>query len=269
MIELPLAVSGATAVDVARACSRVACESIRAHFGKATVGVKGNRNIVTEADVATERAVMAILRAEYPDHAILAEETASGSWSDGWMWVCDPIDGTKNFAQGIPHFAFSLALCFGGDPVLGLTSHPLLDWEFLAVADQGTTYNGERVHGSGRTELRECVVAIDLGFDGERGQQQLALAAGLWADVQGIRTSGSAALGFAYVAAGLWDVYVHAQLSPWDSAAGLVLAREAGCIATSFAGAHATLRDEGVVVGMPGPQASVVARRARIVKAGG
>ncbi len=268
MTALPAGSSGASAVAVARACAAAACAEIRARFGAASVGSKGNRNIVTEADFAAERAAMAVLAREFPAHAILAEETASAGWSDGWMWVCDPIDGTKNFAQGIPHFAFSLALCHGGEPQLGLTVHPLLEWEFLAVAGQGCTFNGERVYGSGRTALGECVVAIDLGFDSARGQRQLALAADLWSRVQGVRVSGSAALGFAYVAAGLWDVYAHAQLSPWDSAAGLLLVREAGGVATTYQGQPAGLRDEAVLAGMRGPQAEMLERLGQLAVGG-
>jgi fructose-1,6-bisphosphatase/inositol monophosphatase family enzyme len=259
MTELPASASGVDAVAVARACAAASCEVIRAHFRNVSIGVKGNRNIVTEADVASERATIAVLAREFPGHAILAEETASEVSAGGWMWVCDPIDGTKNFAQGIPHFAYSLALCHDGEPMLGLTVHPLLGWEFLAVTGRGCTYDGTRCAVSGRPAIGESVIAIDLGFDTARGARQLELATRAWAGgAQSIRVSGSAALGFAYVAAGIWDGYVHAQLSPWDIAAGIVLVREAGGLVTGTRGERASLGTEGAIAGTPAVHAEVL-----------
>ena len=243
---------------VARACGALADQIIRAAFAEARdVSIKGNRNIVTETDVAVERAVKALLLQEFPAHALLAEETAADERSEGWLWVCDPVDGTKNFAQGIPHFAFSLALCHAGVPQLGVITHPLLGWEFRAERGSGCRLNDHPVRVSNRTSLAESIVAIDLGFEDERGHAQLELSHTLWTQVQGIRTSGSAALGFAYVAAGKWDAYVHPKLSPWDSAAGLLLVSEAGGLATDTAGSPAGIWSEWVVAGTPAVQAEL------------
>ena len=253
-MELPVGSSGHDAVTVARACAERAVEQIRTSFGKVTVTAKGDKNVVTEADVAVERLVTAILRKEFPSHVVLSEEEASGSWSDEWMWVCDPIDGTKNFSQGIPHFGFSLALCHGGQPTLGLTVHPLLGWEVLAVAGQGCTFNGAPARVSARQSIRESVLSFDLGYDGSAGAEQLALASSIWPNVQSVRITGSATLGFAYVAAGLWDAYIHADLSPWDVAAGLVLVSEAGGIVTAADGATANLHTRRAVAGTPAVQ---------------
>jgi myo-inositol-1(or 4)-monophosphatase len=258
-MELPSAASGASALDIARDAAALAQEIIREHFRRATVTAKGNRNVVTEADVAVERAVTALLQREFPGHAILAEEEGTGGWSDGWMWVCDPIDGTKNFSQGIPHFAFSLALCHGGKPVLGLTTHPLLGWEFAAWKDGGCWFNGTLTSVSTKGKLSDAVFAIDLGYDNAAGLAQLDLVRASWPAPQSVRVSGSAALGFAYVAAGLWDVYVHGDLNAWDVAAGIVLVEEAGGVITRRDGGPVSLQSRTAIAGTPGVHRDVTA----------
>ena len=263
---LPVARDGRTAVQVARECAAAADAIVRASFGKVTAKQKGEavRDLVTETDGAVERAVMAILRAAYPEHAILAEESATAAWSDGWMWVCDPIDGTRNFSQGIPHFAFSLALCKGGEPVLGIITQPLVGWEWLATKGGGCSFNGEPCSASAKQALAGCVVGADLGYDQAGGSAQLVLAQAVWPEVTSLRISGSAALGFAYVASGQWDVYVHRQLNPWDSAAGLLLVREAGGLVTEFSGgAKASIRSAEVVAAAPGVSGLFFALAAR------
>lgn len=253
-MDLPVGTSGADALAVARACASAAGDCIRGAFRdvQATSKGGGTRNVVTAADLAAEAAVQAILAQEFPDHALLAEETATEGWADGWMWVCDPIDGTKNYSRGIPHFAFSLALCRDGEPVLGLTSHPLLGWEVAAVAGRGCTLNGVPARVSGVGDLQRAVAAIDLGVDAGRGELQLALAGRLWPRIEAIRVAGSAALGFAYVAIGAWDLYVHTTLSPWDVAAGILLVREAGGVVSDAGGGPLTLRSTGAVAATPG-----------------
>ncbi len=251
-MNLPTGASGATAVDVATLCAEAANAVIRRGYGNASLaGTKGRGNIVTETDFAAEQAVMAILREEFPEHAILSEETANETRSDGWMWVVDPLDGTKNFSQAIPHFAFNLALCLASDPVLGLTTHPLLNDTFLALRGEGCTLNGRPISVSDKVTIGDSVVALDLGYNAERAARQLALGAHLWPGMQGLKISGSAALGFAYVAAAKWDIYVHSDLQPWDVAAGLALVREAGGVVFDRAGSQATIFSRETVATNP------------------
>ncbi len=264
---LPTSADRRTAVEVARACATAAEAIIRQNFGRAAAHAKGAsaRDLVTETDGAVERAIVAVLRGAFPEHAILAEESATDVWSDGWMWVCDPIDGTRNFSQGIPHIGFSLALCHGGEPMLGLITHPLLGWEYLATAGNGCTFNGEPCSASAKAALAGCIVGIDLGYDPAGGAEQLALAQWVWPEITSIRTSGSAALGFAFVASGQWDIYVHRELKPWDSAAGLLLVREAGgSVVDQSSLARSTIRSAEVIASAPGVAdvfAALAARR--------
>ncbi|MBK7125425.1 MAG: hypothetical protein IPH65_05810 [Dehalococcoidia bacterium] len=218
-MELPHGTSGESAADVAMRCAESASALIRQGYGQASLaGVKGRGNVVTETDFAAEHIVLSILREEFPGHAILSEESESTTRSDAWMWVVDPLDGTKNFSRAIPHFGFNLALCHAGQPVLGVTTHPLLGDTYFAVKDEGCFCNGRRIAVSDCRTLAEAVVAIDMGYDAERGARQLELAQAVWPGMQSLRISGSAALGFAYVASARWDIYIHSDLQPWDIA---------------------------------------------------
>jgi myo-inositol-1(or 4)-monophosphatase len=221
---------------------------MRDGFGQVSVSAtKGRGNVLTETDLAVEAATLGILRDAFPSHSILSEESAADTRSDGWLWVVDPIDGTKNFSRGIPHFCFSIALCWQGEPVVGLVSHPLLDQEIAAVKGEGCTVNGVPAAVTTSGTVYESVVAIDLGYDDVRAAMQLEVARRLWPGMQSLRVMGSAALGLAYVAAGRWDIFLHADLQPWDLAAGLLLVREAGGVVMDRDGNHATILSPAVV----------------------
>ncbi len=221
-------------------------------FGRVGVAAtKGRGNVLTETDLAVERATSAILAREYPRIPVLSEETAPETRSQEWLWVIDPVDGTKNFSRGIPHFCFTIALCHENEPLVGLTLQPLLNEEFAAVCGQGCTLNGRTVRVSGTADLADSIVAVDMGYDDERGRHQLELALHLWPGMQSLRIPGSAALGIAYVAAGRWDIFVHADLQAWDLAAGLLLVREAGGIATDRDGNRATIFSNGLIAATP------------------
>ncbi len=261
--ELPLADDGRTAVAVAQEAARLAAIRMSEGFGRTGVSrTKSERSVVTEVDEAIEREVTALIRRAFPEHAILAEEDASNTRENGWMWVIDPLDGTKNFSRGIPHFCFSIALCFDSEPVLGLIQQPLLDEQYLAIRGEGLTLNGRSTRVSNAETVAESVISIDLGFDAALGSAQLDIARRTWPEVQGIRTMSSAALGLAYAAVGRWDLYLHASLEPWDSAAGILLVREGGGLVTTPGGEPATIFSPSVVAGTPLVVADFLSRSA-------
>ncbi len=256
---LPSSASGRTPLEVAGLCSEAAGDVIREGFGRTGISAtKGRGNVVTEVDFEAERRTLEILQREYPAHAVLSEETASSTRSEGWLWVCDPLDGTKNFSRGIPHFAFSIALCFASQPVIALTSHPLLRETTSAIAGEGCKFNGTPVTVSQIPSVQDGVIGIDLGYDNDRAGYQLGLAQHLWPGVQAIRAMGSAALGFAFVAAGRWDAYVHSDLQPWDIAAGLLLVREAGGAVSDREGGPATIWTRAAISGNAAVHAELV-----------
>ncbi len=261
MTALPATGDGRTAADAARAAAAAAGEVALPRFKRLTRGdpvekiAKGRGNYVTETDLACEAAALSVLRAAFPDHQFLSEETSAevDGWDSGWVWVLDPIDGTNNFARGIPTFVVNIALCHDGEPVLGLTYQPVTGDEFLAMAGGGLYVNGERTHVSPVAALRDSLMGIGLGYEYDRAKLLLGLLTDLWPGVQMIQNIGSAALGLAYAASGRFDVYAHSFLYPWDMAAGIVQVREAGGVALARDGTDATIYSEGIIAGAPGP----------------
>ncbi len=275
MLKLPVSASGRSAEKVARLCAQEAGRVIMAAFGgRQEVRVKGRGNFVTEADLQAERAVTELLGAEYPDHAVLSEETAQGRvkgqgsgveepltpdpWpltpegqGPGWLWVVDPLDGTHNFSRGIPYFAFNVALCQGEEPLLALTYAPATGEEFFAVKGGGLSVHGQPARASGAGSLKECVLGIDLGYEDRRAARLIDLLAELWPGMQSVRVMGSAALGLAYAACGRYDLFVHHFLYPWDIAAGILQVGEGGGAIVDRDGGPAGIRSEGVVAGAP------------------
>jgi len=258
--ELPLSAGGQTAEQVARACAGEAIRIIMDRYPSRAGGrreetrSKGRGNFVTEADLAVNNALLELLHAEYPDHHVLSEETPGevAGRESGWLWVVDPIDGTHNFSQGIPHFCFTIALCHDGEPVLGLTHAPVTGDEFFATKGGGLFVNGEPAYVSATPSLAESVLGLDLGYDDERAAELIALLARLWPGMQAARVMGSAALGLAFAACGRFDVYVHHFLYPWDSAAGILLVREGGGVVLDREGSPATPYSDSIMAGAPG-----------------
>ena len=277
--DLPLSQSGHTPLEVARRCAQEAARIVMERWGKPQdVRAKGRGNIVTAADLASERAIQAILVAEYPDHSILSEETAGG-WVEGqgsrvrgavtrdpwpltpggsgggWMWVVDPLDGTRNYLSGIPLFCINIALCYDEEPLLGLTYEPVRGEEFRAQQGGGVFLNDRPIHASTKESVMASVLAIDMGYDDARAARALSLVRELWPGMQSVRIIGSAALGLAYAACGRFDLFAHHMLYPWDIAAGILLVREAGGAITDRDGGPVSVRSEGVIAGAPGAHA--------------
>jgi myo-inositol-1(or 4)-monophosphatase len=255
-IALPRARDGRSAEQVARACAGLAGEMQRAAYQQdRPVEVKGRGNVVTETDVRIERAVAGLLADAFPEHALLAEETASGTPLDGWLWIVDPIDGTRNFASGIPGFCFTLALAHDGVPLLGLTLDPLRDELFFAVRGGQLTLNGRAASVSATPTVAQSLIGIDLGYDDALGKKQLAFAHWLFPAVQSVRTPGCCALGLAYAAVGRYDAFSHPWAYPWDRAAGLVLIEAGGGRVTTHDGTAPELQLQTLIAGGAAAQA--------------
>ena len=199
----------------------------------ATVTEKSDRDLVSDVDLAIERAVRARLEVDTPDIGFLGEEEGqTGRPEAEWIWTLDPIDGTSNFAHGIPLCATSLALLHHGHPVLGVIDAPFLGQRYHAVEGYGSYAGTTRLVASKTAELRDAIVAIGDYAVGENADEknQLRLAATLQLAprVHRLRMLGTAALDLAWVADGRLDASVTLSNKPWDTAAGVIIAREAG-----------------------------------------
>jgi len=202
---------------------------------------KGVRDLVTGSVIDVQSLLLARLRAAYPDHAILAEEEASTPPADAEaLWVVDPIDGTLNFAQGIPHFAICVAFRYQGLYQLGVVYDPCADELFHAVRGGGAFLNGQPIVVEQVKEGSEAYEAAVVGTDWparlDRRKEALLLARILNVEVTDLSVMGSPALGLCYVGAGRLHAYVHLDLQLWDVAAASVIVEEAGGVLTNAVG---------------------------------
>ncbi|MEZ6126593.1 MAG: inositol monophosphatase family protein [Planctomycetaceae bacterium] len=195
-------------------------------------------DLVSDADVNAERAVAQVIREHFPDHQILGEEENSGSADAEHLWIVDPLDGTTNFAHGIPHFAVSIAYYHHGTAQTGVVFNPMRNDWYVAERGQGATHNGNAIRVSEQSALNEAL--IGTGFYYDRGLTMEATLASVHRlfkqNIHGIRRFGTASLDLAMVASGKFGAYFEYQLSPWDFAAGRLLVEEAGGRTTSCAG---------------------------------
>ena len=248
MINIPKGKSGETALVVAQRVAKQAGGLILDKFyGVKEISVKGINDVVTDADKASETLMKSMLNAEFPEMGFLGEESGGAEIDDGFVWIVDPIDGTRNYARGIPFFSLVIGLAFKGEILMGITYDPLRDEMFYAERGGGSYLNAERVQVSNKEQLSTCLLGFDLSYTGVTGAQTLDVIGGAWGKVAAARLMGSSALGLAYIASGRYDIYIHPQLSPWDQVAGILLIEEAGGEITDRYGNEITLDSKGVL----------------------
>ncbi|OQX05128.1 MAG: hypothetical protein BWK76_27885 [Desulfobulbaceae bacterium A2] len=193
------------------------------------VTMKGEIDLVTEADLASEAIILEILARRAPGIAVLAEESGRHPGSGERCWIIDPLDGTTNFAHGFPVFAVSIGLLFGKDPSVGVVYCPMQDELFCATRGGGTWCNGRRLSVTATTRLIEALVATGFPYEIRRHLDQvLDWARVLLPLVRDIRRAGAAAVDLAWVSCGRLDAFYEVALKPWDAAAGWLLVEEAG-----------------------------------------
>lgn len=215
-----------------------AAELQRFFNGEFAISSKDGRNdLVTEADHAAERAIFGVIQQTYPDHFILSEETGEVKTTSEFKWIIDPIDGTINFAHGIPICCVSIGLEKKGEMIMGAVLAPLLNEVYVAEKGQGATLNGKKISVSSKDDLlRSCLVT---GFpytylDSPNGPLQVFEK--LIRQGVPVRRLGSAAIDLCWVAAGRFDGFYEHKLQAWDSAAGYLMVQEAGGRVTDFNG---------------------------------
>jgi len=218
-----------------------------------TIELKGGIDLVTDADRASEAALLEFLRARFPGAAVLAEESgASGAGAGGLRFYVDPLDGTTNYAHGVPHFAVNVAVADAAGIAAGATYDPLRDELFTAARGAGAFLGAERLRHSGRGVLEGSLLVTGFPYDvHERYEYPLALFGAFIRRARAVRRFGSAALDLAYVAAGRFDGFWELGLKPWDVAPGILLAREAGADVTDFGGGASMLETGDIVAATP------------------
>lgn len=192
-------------------------------------------DVVTIADKKAEAIILDFIHRHFPSHGIISEE--SGRYHDEreWRWVIDPLDGTTNFAMGLPAFCVSIALEHNKETVLGVVYAPYFGECFWAVKGAGAWFNGNLIRCSNKSEMSKAVVATGMPYDrNDNNDNNLTEICRMALRVRGIRRMGSAAIDLCYTAAGFFDAYWELNLNRWDVAAGQLIAAEAGVIIESI-----------------------------------
>ncbi|MCP2305008.1 myo-inositol-1(or 4)-monophosphatase [Actinokineospora globicatena] len=225
-----------------------------ARAGPLAVHDKGDRDRVTDLDVGIERAVRAYLHEQTPDIGFLGEEEGSIDVGRS-MWILDPIDGTSNLVHGVPFYAVSLALVVDERPVVAVIDLPALHMHYSAVSGAGAYSAHGRMSASTTTSLADSFVSLGdyaVGADAEdKNRDQLAITTRLADRVERIRMFGSAAIDLAWVAEGRTDATVILSNNPWDTAAGILIATEAGALVTDIAGQPHSFQSTTTVASAP------------------
>ncbi len=226
-------------LEVAEEAARAAGAIIARYFRDGVaMRSKDVANLVSDADVEAERAIVAVIKRSYPGHEVLGEETHHGDATAADLWVVDPLDGTNNFAHRIPHFAVSIAYWRGGRPECGVIYNPIREDWYRVVRGAGAFYGSERANVGEQAGLDEVLVGV--GFYYDRGAMMESTLDSIrdlkHRHVHGIRRCGTASLDLCRVGLGMYGAYFEYELSPWDFAAGALFVTEAGGRVTTARG---------------------------------
>lgn len=222
------------AIDMAREAGALLVQKL----GVAKITNKGDIDLVTEADLASENLIIERIRSYHPQHGILAEESGEAVMVGGkrseWKWIIDPLDGTTNYAHGYPCFCVSIALEHSGVLEVGVVYDPVRDEMFAAERGRGATLNDRQIRVSQVEELKDAMVCTGFPYNVRERPDFTRDFANFTMAAQAVRRDGSAALDLAYVACGRFDGFWEDGLSPWDTAAGVLLIEEARGKVTNF-----------------------------------
>jgi len=217
--------------DLCRALARDAGKLAHGGFGTSSTKMKGVHDVVTEMDGAVERYIRAQIARRYPQDAVLGEE--EGGATGERLWIIDPIDGTANYARGLPRYCVSIGYAERGTPVLGAIYDPSNDWLYSAARGEGAWHDGERMRVSETGDMQAATV--ELGWSTRRpASAYVDMIGRVFAAGAAMRRAGSGALGLVDVAAGRVEGYAELHINSWDCAAGIVLVQEAGGFTNDF-----------------------------------
>lgn len=214
------------------------------------IQLKDINNVVTAADLAAQKIIVDTIRSEFPGHQFLCEEEGLTADIDSdTLWVIDPLDGTNNFANGIPHFSVSIAYAEKGEVQMGVVYDPSRNELFHAVKGEGAFLNGKRIQASLKKDLESAMVCTGFYYDrGSLMEKTLDTIRVLFhQNIRGLRRTGSAAIDLAWCACSRFDAFFEYQLNPWDFAAGILLVREAGGTVCENSGREANLASPGLI----------------------
>jgi myo-inositol-1(or 4)-monophosphatase len=202
-------------------------------------------NLVTEVDTLAETKIIEVIKTHFPDHSIISEEAGEMNMASPYRWVIDPIDGTVNFAHGIPICCVSIGLCYYEQPILGAVYNPLMNELFFAEKDKGACLNDRRISVSQKSDFRTACLVTGFPYKWpDRGIHPIKVFERMIMQGLPVRRLGSAAIDLCWVACGRFDGFWEYNLNPWDIAAGYLIVQEAGGKITNFDGNPYTIYDK-------------------------
>jgi myo-inositol-1(or 4)-monophosphatase len=205
-------------------------------------------NMVTEADKLSENRIIDFIRKEFPTHGILAEESGGMSTDAEFLWVIDPLDGTTNFAHGLPLFSVSIGLQRNGKTIAGVIYHVMDDAMYTAELGGGAFCNNRRIFVSKTDDLRKSLLVTGFPYDiSSNPHNAFQILVEMIKESRGMRRLGSAAIDFCYLADGVFEGFWEVHLHPWDMCAGMLLVSEAGGTTTDFQGVPATIYSKQIL----------------------
>jgi len=239
------------AIQAARAAGNIIVRA-QDRLDRVKVSEKAPNDYVTEVDQKAEKEIIQIIRRAYPNHAIIGEEGGSQLGED-YEWIIDPLDGTRNFIHGFPHFAVSIAVRYQGRIEHAVIYDPVREDLFTASRGRGAELNDRRIRVATHAQLEECLLGTGFPYrhSPERINVYVKSLEAILPLCGDVRRAGAAALDLAYVACGRLDGFWEMGLKIWDLAAGALLIREAGGLMTDFAGGEAYLESGNIIAGSP------------------
>jgi myo-inositol-1(or 4)-monophosphatase len=217
------------------------------HFGKVDIEYKGDVDVVTVADRESEKLIVDRITSKWPDHDIVGEEGTRRSHGSDYRWYIDPLDGTTNFAHSFPVFCVSIALEYRDELVAGVVYDPTRDESFSAEKGAGATLNDRKLSVSKVSDFAQSLVATGFPSQKRHKNPNIHFYQHITLKTHGVRRAGSAAIDLAYTACGRFDAYWEFNLNPWDTAAGVLLVREAGGNVTDMDGRAFDIASKEVV----------------------
>lgn len=206
---------------------------------------KGEVDLVTEMDVRSEKMIVSQLKRQFPDFSFLTEEAEAIDNHSDFRWIIDPLDGTTNYAHGFPFWCVSIALEYRGEILVGVIYDPNLGELFTAARDVPAMLNGKRIKVTSRRSLSDALLATGFPYDIQvSDENNLNYFARFAVRARAVRRAGSAALDLCYVAAGRFDGFWELKLHPWDTAAGILIIKQAGGKISDFRGGKYSIYDK-------------------------